>query len=232
MVELDCPASLPSRKHVNEADAIRRQGRREARPGRCERHGARPVGRDSRHHRRDAEAGEPAPPRRARPDEAARRRQPGPDRAAVERHGQVHLHRPQLLRPRRRDRLADPEGADHLQQADQRPGRLQRPGRAAQGLGQDRLGGRARRRHRHQGALRREGRRAEVRRRLLRRQRRLRARVPARARRHLGQGQGLRHLRPGRPVDGHQRRDRRSAGAADVARGQRQADAERQHQRP
>ena len=32
-----------------------------------------------------------------------------PDRAALERHGQVHLHRPQLLRPRRRDRLADPE---------------------------------------------------------------------------------------------------------------------------
>jgi 2,4-didehydro-3-deoxy-L-rhamnonate hydrolase len=34
------------------------------------------------------------------------------------------------------------------------------------------------------------------RRRLLRRQRRLRARVADRARRHLGQGQGLRHLRP------------------------------------
>ena len=38
----------------------------------------------------------------------------------MERHGQVHLHRPQLLRPRRRDRLADPEGADHLHEADQR----------------------------------------------------------------------------------------------------------------
>ena len=51
MVELDCPHSLPSRKHVNEADAIRRQGRRKARPGRRRRHGPRPLRRDSRHHR-------------------------------------------------------------------------------------------------------------------------------------------------------------------------------------
>ena len=49
------------------------------------------------------------------------------------------------------------------------------------------------------------------RRRLLRRQRRERARIPDRARRHLGQGQGLRHVRPDRPVAGHQGRNRRPA---------------------
>ena len=41
------------------------------------------------------------------------------------------------------------------------------------------------------------------RRRLLRDQRRLRARIPARARQPVGQGQGLRHLRPDRPLAGH-----------------------------
>ena len=56
-----------------------------------------------------------------------------------------------------------------------------------------------------------------------------RARVPDRARRHLGQGQGLRHLRPGRPLAGDHGRDRRSAGARPVARRQRPAHAERQH---
>jgi 2,4-diketo-3-deoxy-L-fuconate hydrolase len=39
----------------------------------------------------------------------------------------------------------------------------------------------------------------------LRDQRPVRAELPARARRHLGQGQGVRHLRPGRPLAGHGR---------------------------
>ena len=76
-----------------------------------------------------------------------------------------------------------------------------------------------------QGALRREGRRAE-------------ATSPATASSTtspsastsssaaaLGQGQGLRHLRPGRPVAGDRRRDAGPAGAGDVARRQRQAAA-------
>ena len=60
---------------------------------------------------------------------------------------------------------------------------------------------------------------ALARRRLLHRERRLRARVPARTRRPVGQGQGLRHLRPDRPVAGDRGRGRRPAGARDVARG-------------
>ena len=44
----------------------------------------------------------------------------------------------------------------------------------------------------------------ELRRRILRGERRERARIPDRARRHLGQGQGLRHLRPHRPLAGHE----------------------------
>ena len=55
------------------------------------------------------------------------------------------------------------------------------------------------------------GRRAGARGRLLRRQRRLRARIPARARRPVGQGQGLRHLRPDRPLAGDGRRGGRPA---------------------
>ncbi len=51
--------------------------------------------------------------------------------------------------------------------------------------------------------------RARLRGRLLHHQRRQRARIPDRARRHLGQGQGLRHLRPDRPLAGDARRGRR-----------------------
>ena len=39
---------------------------------------------------------------------------------------QVPLHRPELRRPRGRVEPADPEGADPLHEADQRPRRLQR----------------------------------------------------------------------------------------------------------
>ena len=45
----------------------------------------------------------------------------------------------------------------------------------------------------------------------------------------VGQGQGLRHLRPDRPVAGDARRGRRPAAARHVARRQRQAHADRQH---
>ncbi len=49
----------------------------------------------------------------------------------------------------------------------------------------------------------------DLRRRLLRLQRRQRARIPDRARRHLGQRQGLRNLRPDRPLDGDEGRGHR-----------------------
>ena len=73
-----------------------------------------------------------------------------------------------------------------------------------QGFHAARLGGRARRRHRPHGALRRREGRAEVRRRLLRRQRRLRARLPAEeGREPVEQGQRLRHVRPARALARH-----------------------------
>ena len=65
------------------------------------------------------------------------------------------------------------------------------------------------------------------RRRLLRLQRRVRARIPARARRHLDQGQGLPDLRPARPLARHQGRDPRSAEPVHVARRERRARAGR-----
>ena len=66
-------------------------------------------------------------------------------------------------------------------------------------------------------------RRARSCRRLCAGQRRVRARLPEGARHAMGQGQGLRHLRPGRPLAGHGRRGGRSAGPRHVARCQRQA---------
>ena len=71
-----------------------------------------------------------------------------------------------------------------------------------EGLDEDRLGSRARHRHRRAAPLRHRGRRALSRRRLLRLQRRLRARFPDRARRPVDQGQRLRDLRPARPLVG------------------------------
>ena len=75
-------------------------------------------------------------------------------------------------------------------------------------LAEDRLGGRARHRHRQPRPLRRRSRRAQACRRLLRRQRRFRARIPDRARRAMDQGQERRHLLSDRPVAGHRRRGR------------------------
>ena len=136
----------------------------------------------------------------------------------------VDLHRPELCRPRRRDRnMAAARRAGRVQQVDQRHPRARTTtsrSRAARTktdweveLGVV-IGTRR--------PLHREGRRAGARRRLLRRQRRLRARVPARARRRpVGQGQGLRHLRPDRPLARHRRRGARSAGAGPVARSRR-----------
>jgi hypothetical protein len=57
-------------------------------------------------------------------------------------------------------------------------------------------------------------------RRLLHLQRRLRTQLPARTRRPVGQGQGLRQLRPDRPLAGDERRSTRPAGAAPLARPQ------------
>ena len=67
---------------------------------------------------------------------------------------QVHRHRPQLRGPRGRVRHADPEGADRVHEGHQLHPGPERPGDAAQGLGQDRLGSRARRGDRHPRALR------------------------------------------------------------------------------
>ena len=97
------------------------------------------------------------------------------------------------------------------------------------GLDQDRLGSRARRRDRHPRPLCVEEGRADSCRRLLPDQRRQRARVPARARPAVGQGQGLRHLRPDRPLAGHDRRDRERAAPGHVAGRERPAHADRQH---
>ena len=62
-------------------------------------------------------------------------------------------------------------------------------------------------------------------------ERRLGTRVPARARRPVGQGQILRNFQPSRTVDRHDRRDRRSTAARHLPRPQRRAAPERQYLR-
>ena len=136
---------------------------------------------------------------------------------------EIHRHRPQLFRPRRRSGHADSGRTHHLHEGHQQPVRPQRRGRKAARLDQARLGSRNRHHHRHPGQIRHRGRRAQSRRRLLRLQRRLRAQFPDRAPGPVDQGQIARHLRPARPVCRHQGRDRRRAEAVDVARRQRQA---------
>ena len=111
--------------------------------------------------------------------------------------------------------------ADHLHEGDQRHLRPGRPGDHPARLGEDRLGGRARLRHRQARQVRLRGRRARPRGRLLPGQRRLRARLPDRAPGPVVQGQVGRPLRPDRPLARHPRRGRRPAEAADVAEGQR-----------
>ena len=122
----------------------------------------------------------PASPQAARghrPGLAARRAGRPTARCALRRHPQVHRHRPELRRPRRGVESAHPGRAGRLHQGGELPAGAQRRRHAAAGLEKDRLGGRARRRDRHDGPLRGGARRARARRRLLRRQRRLRARV-------------------------------------------------------
>ena len=95
-------------------------------------------------------------------------------------------------------------------------------------IGEDRLGGRARRRDRHRGALPRVAREALAPRRRVRAvARRVGARVPARARRPVGQGQELRDLQPARTRPRARRRCRRPAGPRTATVGERRAAAER-----
>lgn len=141
------------------------------------------------------------------------------------------MHRAQLPRPRGGDGRRDPRRADRLHEGPQHGRRPLRRGPDPQRQREDRLGGRAGRRHRPDRPLRGD-RRGGPRggRRLRDLQRRLRARVPARTRRPVGQGQVLRDLQPARPLAGHRRRDRRPAGPGAAAVGGRRAVPGRRHQ--
>ena len=174
-----------------------------------------------RHRRRDALRRGARPAAQARHLEAARGRPLRPPRPLRRRHRQVHLHRPQLFRPRRRDRRHRAARADHLHEGDERHLRPRRPGHHPARLREDRLGGRARLRHRQAREVRLRGRRPRPRGRLLPGQRRLRARLPDRAPGPVDQGQVLRPLRPDRPLARHPRRGRRPAEAPHVAEGER-----------
>ena len=109
------------------------------------------------------------------------------------------LHRPQLQRPRRRDRPGRAGRADPLHQVAQHHRRAVRRRADPARLDQDRLGGRARHRDRPADLLPRLGRGGPRRDRRLRAgQRRQRARLPDRAQRPVVEGQVGRDVQPDR----------------------------------
>ena len=150
-----------------------------------------------------------------------------PARPCVGARRQLRGGRLELFRSRRRDRIADPGRADPVQQGAVLHRRPERRHDDPQGRQEDRLGGRARHRHRRARQLRCRQQRPQVRGRLLHLQRRVGARIPDRARRRVEQGQGLPDLRPARALAGHGRRGPGRAEPRHVARRQRQAGADR-----
>ena len=180
---------------------------REARHPRQQRQDPRPVQDREGHRRRGAVARRPRQDQEGQYRQAAEGRRQSAARplrrAAVE----LHRHRLELRRSRRRSRHAASAGADHLQQGAVLHLRAERQHHHTEGLGQARLRGRARHRDRQTVQLSQEGAGDGRGRRLFPLQRRLRARVPDRARRPMDQGQGLRELRPDRPLGRHQGRD-------------------------
>ena len=213
--KLDChiTSTGPTRRTDGRAPSARtapldRRRTREIRPHRRDRgRGARDLGRRPQlagpaparpgHHRRGGRRRQGARPR---PAAGAPGRPGHPLRPAARPDRQGRLHRAELPRPRRRDRRRAAARADHLPQGPRHRRRARRHRARPARVDEDRLGGRARRSS--SAAPRRyldspaEAR--GVHRRLRDRQRRLRARVPARARRAVGQGQELRDVQPAR----------------------------------
>ncbi|CAA9259138.1 MAG: 2,4-diketo-3-deoxy-L-fuconate hydrolase, partial [uncultured Acetobacteraceae bacterium] len=212
-----------------EAAALRSAGRRETGAARRFGHHPRPVGHGPGPRRRGALGRRIGEAGGARPGfVAGGARQPAP-RPAGGRHEEPRLHRPELRRPRGRDGGAHPEGADRVPEVARRAQRPERRRGDPQEQSESRLGSGAGHHHRRPRHLRLRRQGDGPRGRLRGRQRRVRARVADRARRLLGQGQGLRHLRPRRPLAGDARRGAGPAGPLDVLRRGRGADAGRQH---
>ncbi|CAA9250603.1 MAG: 2,4-diketo-3-deoxy-L-fuconate hydrolase, partial [uncultured Acetobacteraceae bacterium] len=212
-----------------EAAALRSAGRRETGAARRLGHDPRPFGHHPRPRRRGAlgrGAGEAGGARHRFAAGGARQPAPRPARFG---HEEPRLHRPELRRPRGRDGFAHPEGADRVPQVARRAERPERRRGDPEGQPESRLGGGTRHHHRRPRHLRLRGQGDGPRGRLRRRQRRVRARVADRARRLLGQRQGLRHLRPRRPLAGDARRGAGPAGPLDVPGRGRGAHAGGQH---
>ena len=182
----------------------------------------------------DGAALAPAKPegaREARPEEAAARQRQAEARRVRRDAVEVRRDRPQFHRPRQGNRLADSRASGRVLQGAELHRRAQRQRDGPEGLDAARLGSRARHRDRQHGALREREGRDEIRRRLLPRQRRIRARVPVEeGREPVEQGQGLRHVRAARAVARHEGRDQGRAEPRHVARRQRRAPADRQHE--
>ncbi len=167
------PCSWPLRRRIFAATCRTSVTQQKLSEG-VKRHEARPLRRTrprkARHHRRGRQDPRPVPDRQGHRRRNARLRRPRQDqegqpqaheagaRQAAARPlrrqcAQLHRHRPELFRPRRGSRHADPEGADHLQQGADLDLRPERRHHDPEGLAQARLGNRDRHRHRQARAL-------------------------------------------------------------------------------
>ena len=127
-------------------------------------------------------------------------------RAVRRRCRQVHLHRSQLLRPCRRVGHGGAGRADPVHEGDVGDLRAERRHSAPARIAENRLGSRARRGDRHNGAICVRSGSAIACCRLLRDKRSLGARVPARRHGAMGERQERRHVWPHRPLAGDERR--------------------------
>ena len=197
-----------------ETAAIRAGGPGKTRPDRTRRNDPRPVRPYRRHRARDTDRG------RAGAAETDRSGEPagGAGQSTAGRAGRtprrLHGHRAQLFRPCRRNRGPSPARADPVHEGHALHYRPERRYPHPARFGQDRLGGRARRRHRQDGEICRRGRSSRPCRRLLHDQRCVGAGIPVRGHRAMGEGQGLRHVRPYRPLASH---GGRGAGPAKIS---------------
>ena len=213
----------------NETCSLRARGPRKAGDRRCRRQNPRSVPDRARYRRRDPIPGGTRKNPQGQYPQAEGGPRPAAARPLRRRHPQLHRHRAELFRPRRRSRLPIPKEPIIFNKA---PSCICGPNdntiipKESTKLDWEVelaivIGSRARylaKETRHERG-----------RRLLHRQRRVRTRIPDRARRTMDQGQGLRDLRPDRAVARHQGRDQGPAESRHVARRQRRAAPARQH---
>ena len=166
----------------------------------------RPLRRHPRHHRRNPHARLPKAHRRSRSVIAPARLRDAPHRPLRRRVGKFICIGLNYSDHAAESGMKVPTEPVVFMKATSAIYRPQRQRHHPPQLRQNRLGSRTRRRHRHRSEIRRRIQSPRLRRRLLRRERPLRAHLPARRHRPMGKREERRHIRPDRAMAGHQGR--------------------------